>query len=244
MDRCRMRNAIAMIELIFALVVMGIALMSAPMLMNQASKSAIFSIQQEAIAVGASEMGMILSHHWDESDTNESLANPVLVTQGNDALKEAADNDGNSTGRRAGTPPLSTRSFITETGKLNASPIGQDGGDLDDIDDYNGYLDTLTDQSTGGTTPTTEEGDYVDKSMQVTASVTYLSDTPSSGSYNAGSLNLNAPFSNVVTANTTNIKAVSVHVASGSHNTELDTDITLRAFSCNIGGYMLQERSF
>jgi hypothetical protein len=34
------------------------------------------------------------------------------------------------------------------------------------------------------------------------------------------------------------------NVTSGSHDAEFETDITLRAFSCNIGTYELKERTF
>jgi len=44
------RKAIAMIELIFAIVVMGIVMLSAPMLVNKATQSSYVALQQESIA--------------------------------------------------------------------------------------------------------------------------------------------------------------------------------------------------
>ncbi len=44
------RPAIAMIELIFAIVIIGIVLMSVPQLISTAAKSGYVTIQQEAIS--------------------------------------------------------------------------------------------------------------------------------------------------------------------------------------------------
>ncbi len=62
--------------------------------------------------------------------------------------------------------------------------------------------------------------------------------------YNSETISFNAPAFGTSPAGTSNIKAVITNVTSGSHNAELGTNITLRAFSCNIGTYELKERSF
>ena len=237
----QLRKGIAMIELIFAIVIMGIVLMSAPMLVSQASKSGLVMVQQEAIAAASTNIGMILTRHWDERDTNESLESPILVANGSSQLNEAVDADGNLTGRRAGTPDLSYRSFLTSLGgRLNASStLGAEGGDDDDIDDFNGQTITLgTPAATDATT--TELGDYADTSLQLATAVSYISD---GNGYNSSSMTYNSPFTSAA-AGTSNIKAVSTTATSGSHDAELGTNITLSAFSCNIGTYTLKERSF
>ena len=66
-----LRPAIAMIELIFALVIMAIVLMSAPMLISTATKSGYVAIQQEAINAAASQVNMIMGYHWDENSADE-----------------------------------------------------------------------------------------------------------------------------------------------------------------------------
>ena len=241
MLKIQLRTGIAMIELIFAIVIMGIVLMSAPMLVSQASKSGLVMVQQEAIAAASTNIGMILTRHWDEQDTNESLESPILVANGSSQLNEAVDADGNLTGRRAGTPTLSYRSFLTSLGgRLNASStLGAESGDDDDIDDFNGQTITLGTPSTTDAT-TTELGDYADTSLQLTTAVAYISD---GNDYNSSSMTFHSPFSSAA-AGTSNIKAVSTTATSGSHDAELGTNITLSAFSCNIGIYTLKERSF
>jgi hypothetical protein len=237
----QLRKGIAMIELIFAIVIMGIVLMSAPMLVSQASNSGLVMVQQEAIAAASTNIGMILTRHWDEQDTNESMESPILVANGSSELNEATDADGNLTGRRAGTPVLSYRSFLTSLGgRLNASAVlGAESGDDDDIDDFNGQTITLGTPATADAT-TTEVGDYADTSLQLATAVSYIND---GSGYNGSSMTFNSPFGSAA-AGTTNIKAVSTTVTSGSHDAALGTNITLRAFSCNIGTYQLEERSF
>ena len=240
------RRAVAMIELIFAIVIMGIALMSAPNLISQASMGSLSAVQQEAIAACATEMGMIMTRHWDEADTNESDFSPVLVVDENIAdLNEAIGADGNATGRRVGTPQSSSRSFLTASGqRLNATALanlGADGGDLDDIDDFNDHNATLSlGVSTESTT--TSSGDYVDASLQMNTSVGYISSP--TGSYSASRIkNFNAPFS-ITPANSTNVKYISTTITSGAHDSTLHTNIILKAFMCNIGTYDLKRRTF
>lgn len=245
MIKNKCRAGVAMIELIFAIVIMGIVLMSAPMLVSQAGNSAILGVQQEAIAAASTNLGMILTRHWDEQDTNESRESPVLLTDSTvTALKEAVDVDGNLIGRRIGTPKTSYRSFLTSLGdRLNATTVSNfTQTDLDDIDDFNGQVVSVGLPSAGDAT-TTAEGDYIDTTLQLTTAVSYINDAPSTGSYNSETMGFNSPFSAAATG-TSNIKALSTTATSGSHDADLQTNVTLRAFSCNIGIYILEERNF
>jgi hypothetical protein len=241
------RRAVAMIELIFAIVIMGIALMSAPNLISQASMGSLSAVQQEAIAACATEMGMIMTRHWDEADTNESDFSPVLVVDENITdLNETIGADGNGTGRRVGTPQSSSRSFLTASGqRLDATApdhLGADGGDLDDIDDFDEHNATL---SLGVSTErtTTSSGDYIDASLQMNTSVGYISSPTGSYSLSSRKKNFDTPFS-TTPANSTNVKYISTTITSSAHDSTLHTNITLKAFMCNIGTYDLKRRTF
>jgi len=245
MQNHKPRKAIAMIELIFAIVIMAIALMSAPRLLSQASKSSLVVAQQEAIATVATNIGMILTRQWDEADTNESTESPILLTAGDNALSEVKVG-GKPTGRMVGMPALSSRSFLNSLGgELNATKSADftAEADFDDVDDYNGHVAKLSSPLTTDSTDT-ETGDYIDSSLEVATSVSYLSDTPTSGGYDKTKLNLNSPFATAATGASSNIKEVTSRVTSGAHDAELGTDVTLRAFTCNIGSYKMYERSF
>ena len=237
------RPAIAMIELIFALVIMGIVMMSAPMLMNTAAKSGFVAIQQEGINEAATKINMIMGYHWDEASSDELFLDPILrVTSGDSALNSADVN----ASRRKGTPNESYRSFVRSDGTddLNASLTATfgnlaDAGDAfeDDIDDFDGSA-SLFDTGEASTS------DYVEDNttIRINTSISYNSDALDSGDYNQSSI-VYHPFSAAPGA-TTNIKSIITTLTSSSGLDELDKTIILRAFSSNIGGYKLEERDF
>lgn len=232
-----MRKGIAMIELIFAIVIMAIIMLSAPTLISTATQSGLVAVQQEAIAASASEIGMILTRDWDEAGTDEMTESPILiVNNGHADLEMVLFPDGNSSGRRAGTPETSSRkSFSSVSSVERAATLPgafEAEGDDDDIDDFNTDTITLT-----GTRYAF--GDIADVSININTTVDYLSDTPSAGDYNAETLTLNDPFDNNETG-TTNIKSITAQTTS----TNLDTSIRLQAFGCNIGTYTIKTRSF
>lgn len=235
-----MRPAIAMIELIFAIVIMGIILMSAPMLISTASKSGYVAIQQESINEAASQVNMIMGYQWDENDVDERYIDPILRVSNGDADLEEEGN----TSRRLGTPQESYRSFARSDGDDNrtaSTTLGLDGTEAEenDIDDFSGTtvnlvlvpeLDTL-------------DTDYIETNISIERTVTYSDDTTASvGGYNASTITYN-PFG-AAAADTTNIKLIKATLKSNSGIDELEKEITLRAFSCNIGGYKLEEREF
>lgn len=238
MVKQKMRKAIAMIELIFAIVIMGIVMMSAPMLIGSASSGSLVTVQQEAIAASASELGMILTRDWDEAGTDETAENPILiVTDGDASLDMILAPDGNSSGRRAGTPITSSRKSFSSVSSVerfaSLKAAFETESDADDIDDFDTDTITLT-----GTRHLL--GDLADTTISIATAVNYISDTPTAGGYNSVTLTLDNPFDTIVTAGSSNIKSITAQTTS----TNLDTSIKLQAFSCNIGTYTLKMRSF
>ena len=141
------RNGIAMIELIFAITVMGIVMLSAPMLINRATSGAYVAMQQESVAAAATQINMIMTAEWDEMDTN--------VTRGEPVLRTASTVFNQCTGTRdmpAGVTAASGRYCKTLDG-TNPPPfasiaLGKDTGEglnyFDDIDDYDGNVTTVS----------------------------------------------------------------------------------------------------
>jgi len=236
----RNRRAVAMIELIFAIVIMGFVMMSAPMLISQATQSSIVLTQQEAIAAAGTRMGLILTRAWDEQNTD--IDAPVLAT---DSSSTSLRGDV-TIGRRAGTPPLSKRSiYSNSTGvEVNASALGVDANETagneaeaDDVDDYNGVTIYLEGASS-------TDDDYKDASLKITSSVNYSTDIPTStDKYNGEIITFPDIINSTTSAGTSNIKHISIQALSDS-NGSLDTQITLHAFSCNIGTFELDRRVF
>ena len=216
-----------MLELIFAMVIIGIVLLSAPMLIHQASQSNTVALQQEAIAAITAHTSILLSKHWDEADANLSGGvAPILKTTNGDTMF-----DFNVSETRQGLYIGSGRLTLYNSAPLNASTIGSDGGDRDDIDDYHGTENNVS--IYGGQTTNASVGDYVDIDLNISTQVTYVNDTPSSNPLVVDNI------ANVINASsiagTSNIKFIQAQLTSNSGVSELNKSITLNAFSCNLG---------
>ncbi len=238
-----LRPAIAMIELIFAIVIMGIALMSAPMLISTATQSSFVTIQQESINEVASQVSLIMGYHWDEGDTDEEYLDPILVVSDGDVNLSNYQNSG----WRKGTPKESYRSFVREDGTKNInatspSNLGNDTNDAgeDDVDDFIGTSNLVQVESSSY--------DYVEGSgeIELTTRVYYINDSPGGGTYDDPGSDEGLTFNTFTQNNTdsTNIKMIEVTLTDQSDVEELQKKITLRSFVCNIGAYELEKRSF
>lgn len=250
MHKLILRPAIAMVELIFALVIMGIVLMSAPMLVSTAMKSGYTSTQQELIAATSTHLSMVLSRQWDEANTLGLQKAYVLNTTTSLAL--GLENTG--VGYRLGTPLNGQhRTFIDHINRtFNASAIGGDGvadagiNALDDIDDYNGIPVNLTAGGAAGTNNARD--DYMDTNIPINTVVQYINAAPVQGTYNtaAAGLDYNNPFAlPIVGVGTSDIKSIQVTLLKNAIThpgspRELDANIVLNAFSCNIGSFRLE----
>ena len=231
-----------MIELIFAIVVIGITLMSVPTLVRQATQSGYVALQQEGINIAASQVNIVMGYHWDENDTNESFYDTILQTSGDSNLSEVGLN-----GHWAGSPVESSRSFITPSGvRLTATPpasLGPDGAEItDDIDDLNGGVIHLT--SADSSSVDNVETNTID----INITVDYISDAVGGGSYTDPGgdkkITFTPSFTSPSSTVSTNIKRITVELTSSSGIEELEKDIVLHAFSCNIGSYTLEEKRF
>jgi len=233
-----MKNGIAMIELIFALVIMGIVLLSAPMLIQQSINSSNVALQQEAISALATHMEMILTMHWDEHNTESNKS--ILDVQRVITPNPFNFNNGDLAGYKGGVNGRNTKigTNIIPVSTNFGKDINENGfGDFDDIDDFNNQnfgLILFNNEST-----TADIGDYIDKDINISTIVTYNEDRPNNGTLNNSTLDINHSISTVVT-NPTNIKFTTSTLTSDSGVEELEKNITLKAFSCNIGTYSIE----
>ena len=240
-----MRPAIAMLELIFAIVIMGIILMSAPQLISTAAQSGYVAIQQEGINEAASQVNMIMGYHWDEKDTDERYIDPILDVSVSGNGDTELDEEGNSS-RRLGTPEESYRSFVRSDGVdlVASAPSSFGNADLnetekDDMDDFANSDTSLV--FIPETTYEANQADYIETStIDIARDVVYSNDA---ANYNQSSITFDPSFTDA--GGRTNIKSIIVTLTSSSTAEELNKkEITLRGFSCNIGGYKLEEREF
>ena len=232
------RKAIAMIELIFAITVMGIVMMSAPMLINRATQSSYVALQQESIATATAQMQTIMGAFWDANDTNGTFGAPVLTTASSTLAPCSGGvqypsgvtvNDGRYCKKE---PSLSTLSASTILGTE-----GTEGNYYDDIDDYNGASYKVTVYQSEAYA--TYMGDYIDTNITVSSTVSYGDDTPyttTGSSVYQQTTTFSNPFAHTATTTTSNIKFISVILTSTNSVNEIATkNIRLSAFMCNIG---------
>lgn len=231
-----------MVELVFSIVIMGLVLMSAPMLIDRSSKSTYVALQQESIAAAATQINMIMTAEWDDADTNSTEGSPVLQTG---TTSTAISNcttphpvGVTSSSGRYCTGLSSSSTFFSASTTLGTE--GAEGTFYDDIDDYNNKSYKVSIYQ--GETYTTAQGDYLDQNITITSQVYYGDDTPrlvgggaSAGGYDQD-IDFSNPFRNIITANTTNIKLITVTLTSSNPSSEInDKQIILSSFMCNIG---------
>jgi len=221
----KQRKAIAMIELIFAIVIMGFAMMSIPNLLGMSAKSGYTALQQEAIATASSDISLIFARQWDESNALSSDYEKVLKTNGDSNLN---DRDGGVT--RVYDIPVA----ITATSAGALGPDLDDDGkdDSDDIDDADGDTSNMTDDLAKNS-----KTGSIDQNIRITTDVNYISDQENTGNWDSSKIviyNYNAP---VDINKISNIKNIKTTLTSNAGIKELEKNIVLFAFSCNIGGY-------
>ena len=238
-----MKKGIALIELIFAIVIIGITITAIPNLIKVSTNASKSAITQESISTISSHMDMLLSQFWDENSTNPKYSNPILKVQlENSSLKEAKDNKGFYLSRRVGSSITSSRRYTADINgtKLTASSKlkkEKSESTFDDLDDFNGAVNKLVISSEQANAT---QGDYKDNTIEIKTDINYISDKPTnSASYNLSKIDFDNPFSNIQ-KQSTNIKMITVKLSSKNSK----NSIILNAFSCNIGSARLKERKF
>ena len=136
-----MRKAASMLELVIAIVVMGIAVMSLPLILTQSQNANAIALQQEVILATKTKLGYILSYEWDINsyDANASVSRVLNTT--------SADSDFNTTTtRRIGHVFADSRRRLRD----DMLPATTDGSTewgnvaLGDIDDFDGKDENTT----------------------------------------------------------------------------------------------------
>lgn len=229
-----MRKASSMLELVVAIVVMGIVLMSLPLLISQTNSNNEFAMQQEAILAARTKLGDIMTYTWDESIANQTEA--ALVLETNDTGSDSELDKNSTTKRRIGhvLGDKRRKGYDAFTQSTAHTALGNDAGEItantyDDIDDFNGEHQTLF-----GTASSTT--DYKFGDMNITTTVLYVQDNATYSNQNIAGFVLETANAN----RRSNIKMVQVDVnVTGAKN-----NFTLRSYSSNIGEGELLRRTW
>ena len=230
-----------MIELIFAIVVMGIVLLSAPMLVKVASKSNAVSLQQESIAILAQHLNAMMSHAWDEQNTESQGHFGILSTTSTTAILQRENSitagmirrqERNATG---GLVRIYASPSSTFGNARDADPLLGIEAINDDVDDFSGTNYTLT--LANSDPAVTVLGNYIDKDVNISTTVIYVRDAASSADLstcqNAGNgCAYSNPQPETNATRTTNVKYVTSTLTSAVFP---DKNITMKMFMSNIG---------
>ncbi len=218
-----MKKAISLIELVFAIVIIGIAAMSFPLILTQTSDNIKMALQQEAILNAKAYIGIILSHPWDTSSTTspDIYGGRAMVL---DTTRSTADNEfDTTTHERTGHIEGYGRRLmlVNNTGNL-VRPEGVN------IGNFNNAVENLRVAATVAT-----DLDYI-LNFSLTPTISFVSDQA-----NYAQQDISFVFNIRPAGGTTNIKMINMQALSVADG----INIVLRAYSSNIGEYFLLERS-
>lgn len=215
-----MRKAASMLEMVIAIVVMGIAVSALPLILTQSQNSHALALQQEAILATKAKLGYILAYEWDANsyDANASISR-VLDTTASTAAHDAFDVNSTST-RRVGHINADKRRRLFDVGHAQKNAINLIDNGYTDIDDFNAKDENIT------ITPNNE--DYI-FTINLHSNVTYIDDGIGSGTNYDSNVTAFTFDKDTYTTNPTNIKMVTVTTTGNNMN------IVMRAFASNIG---------
>ena len=170
-----MRRALTLIELILSIIIIGIVFTVIPRLIHALNQTSKTAIQEEAMYNAMALMGAMVNLPWDENNTQHDQI--LQVTQG-----DAAYECNTSSGYRIGGF-IGGRNCIEPSGvDYNATALGLEGSDINDIDDYTLPIEVDNNCSRQG-------GKML---YTLTPSVTYVADPSPTGTMILGDLNSSA----------------------------------------------------
>ncbi len=213
-----MKRSFTLIELIFAIIVISIAMMAIPPIFQMLASQTQESLKSEAILQSYRTILSVLTYAWDENSTSPDTNTSYIldVTNGDDELNRK----GGSRFRTADFGQKVSRKFF-ENLTYASDILGPEGGDEDDMDDFNGRVEHIT----------KEAGDIL-LDMNLSTKLFYISDK----SYYSSSV-INFTIATTPALASTNIKLIEVNAT--STNGDL---VILRAFSCNVGEARLESK--
>ena len=219
------KSGFSLVELVLSIVVIAIALMTVPLMLGQSAKSNQYSLMQESILAARTKIDNILSFKWDQdsSEANSSVSRVMDVTVGDSEL------DRNTTYRRVGHIKEDGRRRMHDT-VTSATLAVDDFDDIDDIDDFDGEVAVIAVLGNNGVVGTEGKFDYLQKDINLTTTVRYISDDTNYSEQNI-TFDFNITDAAKITAGSTNIKMVELNAQSPS----MATPFVLRTFSSNIG---------
>ena len=127
------RSAFTIIELVFAIVIIAISVISLPVMSQVVSKGIDSNLVQEAIFATATKLNEAVTYTWDENSIDpaqpDSLAQTINTGPG---VGDCNTTDGQ---RQGYIPQEKHRKCLSNLLVRPSAVLGSEGGDLDDLDD-------------------------------------------------------------------------------------------------------------
>ncbi|ASM39858.1 type II secretion system protein [Campylobacter sp. RM12327] len=230
-----MKRAFSIIEVVLAVVIMGLSMVAIPTIISQSTISNLHALKQEAILSSKMQMHLMFSMPWDSNSMDETDVFPrvTLTNSQTDGLKNAIEENGNSTQDYENNKTRQNFPTNVYINKQASKPLKNN--DLDGLNHLHEYTTNLNIES-----PTNKRGirDMI-VPIKTKFNVSYIDDKLQTGSYIDGTdIKFNFT-SNQNTTNTTNIKMIELHTCFiENEKTDKCTDdnkkIILRAYSSNV----------
>jgi prepilin-type N-terminal cleavage/methylation domain-containing protein len=233
------RKGFTLIELIFAIVIVAIIVLSIPMMNLINAKATEGSISQEAVFASSAKLMQTLSFPWDEnsSDIEQILEGATVLSGVVKIPSGTASLDFNNTVCRPGL--IARRCRVDQNGwEVNVSNLGND---------YPSALIRGLDDSGGESNVSGTSSEGYKSQYRMVTNVTYVSDNTSTG----GAIDYNATnplvadrfiFSNVTSATKTNLRLITI--STFRPDDDVNPVTVLRAYGANIGEIKPYRRTY
>ena len=232
------RKAFSFIELVVAIVVMGIVFLTVPLILSETQRSSALAIQQEAVMAGMTQLVNTMSYRWDERQTDDTLNGgyaKVLDTKNGASAFQCINMNGSRWRRGHFRETDRRRCYNSERNATDATALGPDGGDLDDIDDIIMTNEELL-VSASSAQELNASFEYK-KNYEINLSIYYIDDN-TGFDYNQTTVTGSIPTTTSAGLISTNIKMLSATIVS----TEGEK-VVLRSFLTNIGEYKIYHKT-
>jgi len=208
------KSSFSLIELVIAIIIVGIAVTSIPMLLNSSSKGIENNLESSIFYNAYSTLAIIENLYFDENNTKGDNYYKVLTADGGDSelkcIRKGTKELDNESGADCASDDNKTSHIGIDTGE-NAN----DSTTFDDVDDFDGY--SITNLA----------------NYNIDVSVAYIQDN---ADYSAKNIFYN---DSLTPSNNTNIKEIELNITD-KHGNLISI---IRGKSFNIGAVKIYSRS-
>jgi prepilin-type N-terminal cleavage/methylation domain-containing protein len=229
------RSAFTLIELIFAIIIISIVVMSMPMMMKTNEQAIEANIAQEAIFASSAKMMQMLSFPWDGNATDNvnpnSYGKIVDITSGTNAYKRSDANGtlNTSSSYRVGHVLQDNHRRFHDSTSVNANKINTLTSSVNPTA-LNNAKQTSVSLEVGGVAATQGTATGYKNNYKMDVDVSFIPDAPSS-TFN---------FSSEGNSTASNMKLIKVTIK----NEKNEVLTVLRSYSANIGEFDFAKRRF